>query len=1062
MNANEEICNDCIEITVLKTISTNHCAHKTFKGDGAGGIVKISDYKAGKKFTHFKINTVGIKGLGAAIAKLSAQPQCFPVRAEVRSWIKPDQVINRLGSKNHGDAGDLQASEQGQRWVMLDLDKMLCPESIDFLGCPVAAVEYAITQLPAFFQNVTVFYQLSNSAGVDGGEIIKVHLFYELTKPIRDEVLYAWCKTVKTVIDPATFISNQPHYIASPKFEGCDDPFKDKRMGFVYGETDKVNFPDFVPLKNEVLHGVAVSNVAKTHTASLSFSQKLAAIGDHPSGEGCYGAIWSALSTYTFPFDDFSEIDDKYVIDTIQKTVKNAVWISHSPEYVNSKSNTKELKKKIREAWASGMQFKKEQSPFKKINGIAPHFGKSEYLTLSDAHEMLKHIIKKCVYDGDCIVLNASLGLGKSSQMVNEIVIQSLVSENMKVWIYVPTIKLAKELEHKLSYLPNAKKANWQPKGMPSGLDVVVIHGRHAEVEDSEFEVDSFGTKECDYYCDHHKAAAEVANKGYPVYSMLCQRGKGSNYERCDSYDTCRYNQQFRKPYDVRILTHAYLKMPFLFNEKNERPDIVIIDESPILQMRVTSVIPLSKVSESSICTELKKLLINSSEGVPLLQYLRKSHSNDDLQSMISSSIEASIEISPSIITVKNKSKFVEELPFKYDFKPVLESLSIELMLDRDNCNCLDRKNDSFTFSYRPEIERIVNDGKQIPTLILDGSADKLLYDYFLEGFDYYDVQVKGDFHHIQINSTSNSKSTLKLNEHKKLETENILEWACSKYGAENVFVTGPQELVGNAKEKIEPLLKMNEKCSRGHNNSLRGVNDFEDHLVSIDVSRNQPNVKDLEAIAKGLFFDDKVPLKITGELILMARGYETTTGYLVGSNIPCHADNRIQHLLEQIREHESVQNMCRVRTIGKSAKKLYISLSKIVKPYLPVDNSISWRDAVNDGVNCCSNRLTEMWNSLDGVLPLAPKWLHSKFPKMFKNVSSVSDYLTTIGVKESGADAAEILNSLIVFNNSAMFVYRYRKVGAKGKSSGCVSKYGLVETKERLESMLGCAVIVS
>jgi len=90
---------------------------------------------------------------------------------------------------------------------------------------PESVIAHAISELlPACFQDVRCFWQLSSSAGFERG-VLKVHLFYWLTEPLIDGVLKRTLRQhAPGITDLSVYQGVQPHYVASPIIEGGPDP----------------------------------------------------------------------------------------------------------------------------------------------------------------------------------------------------------------------------------------------------------------------------------------------------------------------------------------------------------------------------------------------------------------------------------------------------------------------------------------------------------------------------------------------------------------------------------------------------------------------------------------------------------------------------------------------------------------------------------------------------------------------------------------------------------------------------------------------------------------------
>ncbi len=143
-------------------------------------------------------------------------------------------------------------AESGLQWMAVDLDDLPMPPDVAPLDDPERAVNAIIEKyLPACFQNVSYHYQWSNSAGIHGWDKVRLHLWYWMDRPIQDKNLHAWAKKLnsnyphaKKLIDPAVYVSTQPHYTASPILEGFDTDPCPMRSGLVWRKSGMLSIPE--------------------------------------------------------------------------------------------------------------------------------------------------------------------------------------------------------------------------------------------------------------------------------------------------------------------------------------------------------------------------------------------------------------------------------------------------------------------------------------------------------------------------------------------------------------------------------------------------------------------------------------------------------------------------------------------------------------------------------------------------------------------------------------------------------------------------------------------------
>ena len=137
----------------------------------------------------------------------------------IRGQLADKPMRRRLYRSDRSEPNESPFLDVSTTWVMIDVDKLALPEGMSVREDTLASLEYAIGLLPAEFQDSSVFWQLSGSAGVFDDGHISAHLYYWLDTPIANDVLRQWAKGCdRRLVDPAVFNAVQPHYTAAPLF----------------------------------------------------------------------------------------------------------------------------------------------------------------------------------------------------------------------------------------------------------------------------------------------------------------------------------------------------------------------------------------------------------------------------------------------------------------------------------------------------------------------------------------------------------------------------------------------------------------------------------------------------------------------------------------------------------------------------------------------------------------------------------------------------------------------------------------------------------------------------
>jgi hypothetical protein len=255
--------------------------------------------------------------------------------------------------------------------------------------------------------------------------------------------------------------------------------------------------------------------------------------------------------------------------------------------------------------------------------------------------------------------------------------------------------------------------------------------------------------------------------------------------------------------------------------------------------------------------------------------------------------------------------------------------------------------------------------------------------------------------------------------------------------------------VVGNPKvKKKKPLFKIPAHCEFAHFNALRGIDLYKDYDFVVIVGRIQPPIKAMEDEAKALFFDDPTPLMLSDNWVMDERGYRTTLE-AQGVKVQVHPEPRVQAVVEQKREYESLQALDRIRLIhNEQPKEVYIISN------LPLDIDVdflgSWDEIINGG-----NRLERAWAAqTHGVLPLKAAWLAEHHPDLWLTVAAAKQDVGR--VRRRG----QTPNNIYIRSLSP-FEYQY-KTSRQRTWSRCLSHFpAAAETEVALQKLLGEAVTI-
>lgn len=621
-------------------------------------------------------------------------------------------------------------------------------------------------------------------------------------------------------------------------------------------------------------------------------------------------------------------------------------------------------------------------------------------------------------------VIRAAAGLGKTSMLA------SLLKDSLygKVEIYVPTHDLGSHVYQLLG-----------------SMHRVAIQGRSQPWNDKQ------------RMCARHEEAQILVSKGYPVYPVLCSRrdDKGRT-ESCEHYSACPYIAQFEGPEQVYVYTHASLPLERGPLEEGV-PGLAVIDESffrSCINQLFLSIpdllsVPASKPHTQALCAAIVQAL---REGKPLLTEIRSRGLEPSVPLAIAENKLQLPLVSP-YWPAQKQARVLNQLAPRPRLLELFETLRAELTTGRADSHALvlDDRNNAVVVHRRLPITRFTSAQRSSDVLILDADADPLLVAPWFPDAQFDRIPARRNAHVVQCVSTRCSTTALvperntdpgsRENAQQKLAD---LQALIDRKAADGrrVLVVGPQAITGNPAQKIPPLIQAPMGANLAHFGAIRGVDRWKSFVTAIIVGRNQPPLEAVEGLARAIWFDDPKPLVFASEWKVERRGYRVRGATLpTGVEVLVHPDQRVQAVLEQVREMESTQAIDRLRLVHAPRQKEVILLSNIPLD-IDVDELRSW-DEVTRG-----SRIEQAWWRLNGVMPLAPGWLAKSFPDLWQSADAAEADLRDIG-KSRG-----ILNGTSI-GRPTVLTFRYRSHGQR-RHSRALSVLPLNESQAELTRLMG------
>jgi len=231
-------------VMVLRCLRGKH-ARKSWRRDG-GRWELAESYRAGKYLDARERPVHNVFDLARVLAELASDPRAFVVRGQLTGGRTEARRVRR---RYLGNEPDLARTDR--QWLLIDLDDApaplwLKPGEPDSLR---RAVDWAVsTYLPAEFHGAACWYQWSSSAGCKPWGVLRLHLWYWLTRPVCCPSVKAWLAPLPH-LDGAMYQPVQPHYVALPRFLGnVADPLTGRRHGLLLGRPAVEPPPEVVDL----------------------------------------------------------------------------------------------------------------------------------------------------------------------------------------------------------------------------------------------------------------------------------------------------------------------------------------------------------------------------------------------------------------------------------------------------------------------------------------------------------------------------------------------------------------------------------------------------------------------------------------------------------------------------------------------------------------------------------------------------------------------------------------------------------------------------------------------
>lgn len=952
------------KITILT--SPNGLAAKTISTNGVVGF----DTGA-LRLNHFEERSISsIFELAELLGDLERDRRSYVIRGEPTSNAIPGQLVRRV-KHAQSDGTPPVFRDVDRPYLMIDIDRLEAPADIE--ATSLDAIEHAVRQLPSEFQEVSLYYQFSASAGLSSG-IIKVHLWYWIDRPLSDLALRNWAKEYNTqygmkLIDPAVFQGVQPHYVAAPILDGIPDPIH-CRSGLINKRLDHVSLvlPEAIPKRTN-------QRRACNLTPGLSVEELLARVGDHPGGEGfnepLLRASWALVREHgTEAREEIKSILRRAIDDAEKAPGREAdIFRYSSDRYLDDL-----IKGAAEKQSAFGQR--------RVTSGIEPHFTVEE-VSADEGSAALREAIRRYLDDPRDMVIRITTGAGKTSSFVSELQRRGRAVGNG--FIFVPNHRLAWEIAERF-------------QEVETDLRVDVIQGRGPE------------------NCRAYEKVEAVARAGMPVGKAACIGTKrlqdGSSEEvKCPFYDLCKadgYQAQFHRNADIYILASTYLglHMP----EGLPQPRWIMIDEAFFAHLIEVIEVAVSNLFVGPMGKFGPWILTALGEGRDALEAFKEAGGTEgnlrDMRRHFYGLWQRQFnDIDPS---VQDNAAFKRLKPLNPVFH-LIDALLRAIRADMKRCPQVMLKRRGEEVSVTVSVKRPFL--PKAPILNLDATADREIMSCILPEHEFLRIDVSQNMYVTQVIDHRLSKASLTVDQQAGrniARCQRILDRHASKY--ERALVVTYKAVKG----QLNPPSGWHVE----HFGALRGLDQYKDVDAVFIFGNSRPTEHAVESQAVALA-DDERDLTLTGKFQDEMRGYRSKTTKR-GVMTPVHPDPLVQALLEQVREGETMQAIGRARAVHGRAHPVHIYLVSSIPVDVTVDRFLTLDELAAGG-----SKLELLADRFNGVIPLSPAWLAESAPDFFANERQAKNWIAR--------NWTQLANN--IYSGTRLIEGTFRKKGQKGAS---------------------------
>ena len=932
-------------LCILQSNNSSKPLAKIFKANG-----DVVGYSFADKFMAKEVVVDNIEVLHHLLVSLASQPSKALTAGLLTGEARKKKFITRK-LENFQD--------KNKHWICLDIEKFDLPENIDVVTQPKEAIEHFISTLPSTFHNVTYHFKLSSSCGVKSKTELRTHLYFFLKKPTKLSVFKSFFKS-NISIDRSVFVASQLIYTSNPIFENeSNNPISNQlRSGLIE--------KDFSALDIGLRASESASKKADSKPArginpkkSLDRDSFIKSLGDGDNRQGFNTPIRTYVAYLcTYHWHEYIQARIELYKNDIRLCIEKAPTSDARGENIDRYKSDGYLNALFDGAFAKdfGNDLRKgidncyQTYPINKSQAqehmwFSIRYARNEVIENIKTRSSKERTDIELYKNNKTRLIKATAGLGKTHNVIEEIAPFLFLKRpyRLSIEVYVPSLKLAKEVNDKLSAATSE---------LPSGESFLVDDSY------SNVIVGRTRTKNGIDVCKRKAEVEEATSLGKSVSKEICgEHLDDKDNNKCSYFKECIYQEQFsswRNPENLQsahILSHDYLFLP---RKKDiPLPELVIIDEAfyskGIREIEIEE--PYSLIAEYHFSIVMQALDEFIKTLKPLL-WLFKQHnvSANDIRKLA--------------LNFKRRDETDTYKYLAFDF--VLENIADEYE------QYPKRKESRLLKVSRKEVRK----EKKLSLVFRkrkghDGSKVAAFDDY--RGAELNpgpQVQTDKDIEEfIRANAARNAivnqftdrnwfRGSLLKNKNLRNQTLRFIDLVSKEGGKVVVVMDGQARDAFGFEKKLET--DTGDAISRYyykqtipviHYGGFRGSNDYESYDTIILIGRNEPSIENMENQASALWFDDEEDITTIDEdangnknYVKTDVAYRMANGSIKSIKTSRHPDRRVDKLLRLARDSESTQAIDRLRLVHADKPKTVWLLCNIPLD-ITVNNLLNWDD---------------------------------------------------------------------------------------------------------------------